>query len=140
MARAAVRLLAIPLLLALVACGACAERGGRTDTPPGAPTAATPAPPPPTPTPTPVPPSLACASDDECTVSAYPRPVAGPADCYCPSCPEALAGAAAADHEADWQLHCGPAFTDRVRCAAPMCARPTRPTCRAGACSAPLGR
>jgi hypothetical protein len=139
MAGDAVRLLAITLLLALVACGGCAERrGGGSGASPAPATVPTPAPEP-QPTPTPVPASLACSADADCTSSPFARPVAGPGDCYCLVCPEALAAAAAGEHEASWQRYCGPAFDERARCLAPMCARPRPPSCVQGACTAPLG-
>jgi hypothetical protein len=142
MAHHAARLLAVALLLALVACGGCAERGGRPSGTSAAAAAPTPQPVP-APTPTPVPPAvapqLACRVDADCVTTAFPAPIAGPAACYCPVCPQPLGGAAAAEHENDWRLHCDDAYTERVGCLAPMCPRPAMPVCREGACVAGVG-
>jgi hypothetical protein len=136
MARDAARLLAFTLLLALAACGGCAERGdgGAGDGPPATVAAPVEVEAPPDPAPVPVPAALACQVDADCGVSPFFVPVAGPGDCHCPTCPRPLAVAAAGEHESAWRAHCGEAFERRAACVAPMCPRPAAVACREGAC------
>jgi hypothetical protein len=116
---------------------ACAGRRPVEEPPPV--TRATPTPtvaptPVPTPTPMPVPPAIACASDADCTLTPYRRMVTSAAGCYCPTCPEPRNTGVAAANEEAWRRLCGDAWSERVRCKAPMCARPIAPACVDGAC------
>jgi hypothetical protein len=122
------------LLFAVVACGGCAERPPSAAETSEAPAAAPPAPPP-APTPVPVPRELSCREDAGCGLSSYPRAIVREADCYCPECPQPLAAAAAAAHEADWNRLCASGWAARASCLAPMCPRPPAVACREGACA-----
>jgi hypothetical protein len=82
-----------------------------------------------------VPPELACLTDADCATTPYPRSLRTTVDCYCPTCPQPLAAAAAHDDEVAWQRLCAADWASRARCAAPMCTRPTAPRCVAGACT-----
>ena len=77
-----------------------------------------------------------CATDDDCTVSAYPVPIASAADCSCLQCGFSMAKAIAADCQNAYDLFCGPDWQTKHNCpwlGCPISVVPN-PRCIAGAC------
>jgi hypothetical protein len=74
-------------------------------------------------------------NDNQCIVSAYTRPVASEADCYCVTCPsQALNLAAAELYRQQYERICRP-WLARVTCPAVACPAILVPAaCRGGAC------
>jgi hypothetical protein len=77
-----------------------------------------------------------CATDDDCTVSAYPAPIASAGDCSCLQCGFSMAKAIAADCQNAYDLFCGPNWQSVHNCpwlGCPISVVPT-PRCVASAC------
>lgn len=81
---------------------------------------------------------LACAQDSDCTYTAYNRPVASPADCYCAICAKTLTNVASAEaNRVSWEASCA---NVRLMCPMIMCVMPPKPACVSNKCvaAAPL--
>lgn len=76
--------------------------------------------------------SLDCASDADCTVGAYARPVASESDCYCPSCPTTVMNTDSDEAlRASWSASCS---SVSIRCPRVACAVPPAVACVWGQC------
>jgi hypothetical protein len=79
-----------------------------------------------------VPGSLFCEADTECAVTAYSRPVASSADCYCAICAiTPLNVSTASQYQAEWTRYCGSRhmICPLIRCLAPSPARCVNHAC-----------
>ena len=75
-----------------------------------------------------------CSVDADCAATAYARPVASPADCYCPDCEDGVVNRASAEaYRGSWERHCA---NVRLACGGEACVAPRAVACVAARCTA----
>lgn len=80
--------------------------------------------------------ALACAVDDDCTVSAFDRPVSSVAGCYCVGCgTKAMNRTTATAHSDQWTQHCSN-WQALASCPQYDCISPPPVRCIGGICAA----
>ena len=74
-----------------------------------------------------------CEVDADCEATAYSRPVASPADCYCPTCADAVVNRATAEsNRQSGERSCA---NVRLACSGVACTVPRAVACRASRCA-----
>jgi hypothetical protein len=74
-----------------------------------------------------------CSVDADCEATAYSRPVASPAECFCPDCEDGVVNrATAAANRRSWEEHCAGV---RLACGGTACVPAPRVACVASRCA-----
>ena len=74
-----------------------------------------------------------CTVDADCEATAYSRPVASPADCYCPTCADGVVNRATAEaNRQSWERSCS---NVRLACSTNTCVAPRAVSCIASRCA-----